>query len=85
MFIRPNLRSGYSYASQQNRGFNFRFGSKADIRPKELDVRFTPKSGHADARDVVGCCAMQTDQQINRTYSSARRDLGTVRPLSVEN
>jgi len=25
---------------------NVCFGSKADIRPKELDVRFTPKSGH---------------------------------------
>jgi len=24
-----------------------RSGSKADIRPKELDVRFTPKSGHS--------------------------------------
>src|SRR5215469_7732373 len=23
-----------------------RFGSKADIRPKKRDVRFTPKSGH---------------------------------------
>jgi len=25
---------------------NIRFGSKADIRSKKRDVRFTPKSGH---------------------------------------
>jgi hypothetical protein len=25
---------------------NVRFGSKADIRPKKRDVRFTPESGH---------------------------------------
>jgi hypothetical protein len=29
---------------------NVRSGSLAEIRPKELDVRFTPKSGHGLAQ-----------------------------------
>jgi hypothetical protein len=33
-------------ALQQNRMLNVRFGSKADIARGNLDVRFTPKSGH---------------------------------------
>jgi hypothetical protein len=36
-----------SDAPQQNCPANVRFGSKADIQPKELDVRFTSKSGHS--------------------------------------
>jgi hypothetical protein len=27
-----------------------------------------------DAEGVIGCCAVQADQRINRTYSSARRE-----------
>jgi hypothetical protein len=50
VFIRPNLRSGCSCASQQNGGVDFRFESKADIAAHSSDVRFTPKSGHGSAR-----------------------------------
>jgi hypothetical protein len=53
-----------------------RFVPKADIR-----CEFLSPSGSVelivqpDAHNVVGCChAMQTGQQINRTYSSARRE-----------
>jgi hypothetical protein len=49
VFIRPNLRSGCSCASQQNGGVDFRFESKADIAAHSTDVRFTPKSGHGSA------------------------------------
>jgi hypothetical protein len=37
---------------------NVRFGSKADMRLLNYDVRFTPKSGHRQAR--LGCplCAI---------------------------
>jgi hypothetical protein len=33
-------------ASQQILGLDVRFGSKADIKARLRDVRFTPKSGH---------------------------------------
>jgi hypothetical protein len=42
MSIRPNLRSGCSW--QQNRGFDFRFGSEADIPGSLPNVRFAPKA-----------------------------------------
>ena len=43
-----------------------RFGSLADIRPKELDVRFTPKSGHW--LSVLGCplCARSRLMQCSK-------------------
>ena len=34
------------FAEQQSPGPNVRFGSKADIGTAQLDVRFTPESGH---------------------------------------
>jgi hypothetical protein len=50
--------------------------AEAVIRSVELIIQ-------PDARDFVDCCrAMQTDQQINRTYSSARRE-GAVREMGV--
>src|SRR5262249_1873200 len=39
-------RERYCYKDSTLRGLHVRFGSKADIRPKKPDVRFTPKSGH---------------------------------------
>jgi hypothetical protein len=37
-------------ASQQYQAANVRFGSKADVTLLNLDVRFTPESGHGSAR-----------------------------------
>jgi hypothetical protein len=33
-------------ASQQNRAAHVRFGSKAEVKAPDIDVRFTPNSGH---------------------------------------
>jgi hypothetical protein len=33
--------------------FNVRFGSKADIAIRQLDVRFTPESGHRTTHSIT--------------------------------
>src|SRR5262249_25771635 len=72
------------------RTMNVRFGSKADIRSKKIDVRFTPKSGHR--LSVLECplcaksglmhCSKKDRYPIN---SSARAisDCGTVRSSAL--
>jgi hypothetical protein len=44
---------------------NVRFGSKADMTPRNLDVRFTPKSGHR--LSVLACplCAKRGHQDYS--------------------
>jgi hypothetical protein len=52
---KEGMRADHRFWGQS---LNVRFGSKADIRPKKRDVRFTPKSGHQEA--LLGCplCAI---------------------------
>jgi hypothetical protein len=45
-FTIGGMGSDRHFAWQQSSRPNVRFGSLADIPRKELDVRFTPKSGH---------------------------------------
>jgi len=40
------IGADHHFAWQQSLGPNVRFGSKADIQPRLIDVRFTPESGH---------------------------------------
>jgi hypothetical protein len=42
---------------QINRGFHVRLGSLADLEAQISDVRFTPKSGHAESRHQCLLCA----------------------------
>jgi hypothetical protein len=44
MFIRPNLRSSCSSASQQSGSVYLHFGSLADIAVRRVYVRFNPKA-----------------------------------------
>jgi len=37
-------------APQQNRTFDVRYGSKADIAPFKFNVRYSPESGHGLTR-----------------------------------
>jgi hypothetical protein len=46
------MGSDRHFAQQQPTGPNVRFGSKADIRGRLGNVRFTPESGHRDVRFV---------------------------------
>ena len=45
---------------------NVRFGSKADIEARPLDVRFTPKSGHCLARLECPLCANRRHMQCSK-------------------
>jgi hypothetical protein len=55
------------FAQQQYSGVNVRFGSKADIARDQLNVRFTPESGHWNRP------ASASTQQF-RQLVDARRD-----------
>jgi hypothetical protein len=48
------------FAWQQSSGSNIRFGSKADIPAPQINVRFTPNSGH---RNSVEECTAANNQQ----------------------
>jgi hypothetical protein len=41
------IRQNPTFARQGGNSFNVRFGSKADIGLSHIDVRYSPKSGHA--------------------------------------
>jgi hypothetical protein len=49
-----------------------RFGSKADIAPGQVNVRFTPKSGHwnslAKIADIARCAA--ENKRLRHNYAS---------------
>ena len=52
-FVTVEMGSGPQIARQQFRAAYVRFGSKADIAVRPINVRFTPKSRHWNS--VVGC------------------------------
>jgi len=45
-FTTGGIGSDRHFAWQQSPGQNVRFGSKADIEARPINVRFTPESGH---------------------------------------
>ena len=45
------------FARQQSCPVHVRFGSKADIARDQLNVRFTPKSGHRNSLTECPLCA----------------------------
>jgi len=57
-----------------------RFGSKADIRQRQADVRFTPKSGHSNhlfqGASVAPVVARWINQREHERHSRAIRPLG---------
>jgi hypothetical protein len=69
-------------ARQQSRTAHVRFGSKADIRSKKRDVRFTPKSGHRNSASRCPLCATSRHQPPHSITSSATEMSvgGTVSP-----
>jgi len=52
-FTTGGIGSDRHFAWQQSPGQNVRFGSKADIEARPINVRFTPESGHRNS--VVEC------------------------------
>jgi hypothetical protein len=62
-----------------------RFGSKADIATRRLNVRFTPKSGHC--LSALGCplCAKSghCEPYSMTSFGAADHDCGTVMPSAL--
>jgi hypothetical protein len=48
------------FAQQQSWAAHVRFGSKADMKLCNRDVRFTPKSGHWNSAEMSALCQQQT-------------------------
>jgi len=73
-FTTGGMGSNRHFAWHQFRGADVRFGLKADIAALQIDVRFTPKSGHRSARRQCPLCAkMRHEQVMPRLTASYRR------------
>jgi hypothetical protein len=61
-------RSGQSIVTVQTRLVkgrpDVRFGSKADMCSAQAHVRFTPKSGHSQARESERCPDLQAEGSV---------------------
>src|SRR5262249_26295475 len=67
MFIRPNLRSGCSFASQQNGGVDFCFGSKADITALDQCPLYPRKRTSVECPGMSALCQKRLILRCSKT------------------
>ena len=47
---------------------NVRFGSKAEVKATNIDVRFAPESGHLQCTSACPLCANSGHSEMSKVY-----------------